>query len=126
MADSGDQKLDQRAFDALVKRRGYDAKVLDVLLRARERLLLAVGLVIAKLRDAGDPLPVLEARIRELTASMVMLQQENGHLRSRLERMAPRRRSHYTPVERFQILVFMRTWLLSLEETAQRFLVSPN
>jgi hypothetical protein len=47
MVESGDQKLDQRAIDTLVKRRGYDEKVLAVLFRARERLLLAVGLVIA-------------------------------------------------------------------------------
>ena len=76
MVDGGDQKLDHRAIDTLVKRRGYDEKVLAVLFRPRERLLLAVGLVIAKLREAGDPLPALEARVRELTARMVMLQQE--------------------------------------------------
>ena len=79
MVDAGDQRLDQRALDTLVRRRGYDEKILAVLFRARERLLLAVGLVIAQLREAGDPLPALEARIRELTASIVMLQQENGH-----------------------------------------------
>jgi hypothetical protein len=55
-----------------------------------------------------------------------MLEQENGHLRSRLERIDAYRRSHYTPSERFQILVFMKTWLLSIEETAQRFLVFPR
>lgn len=121
MVGRGELKLDQRAIDTLVRRRGYDEKILGVLFRARERLLLAVGLAIAKLREAGDPLPTLEARIRELTASIVMLQQENGYLRSRLERIAARRRSHYAPSERFQILVFMKTWLLSLEDTAQRF-----
>jgi hypothetical protein len=54
-----------------------------VLLRARERLLLAVGLALARLREAGDPLRTLEARIRELLARIVMLEQENTRLRSR-------------------------------------------
>jgi hypothetical protein len=53
MVDGGDHTLDQHAFDALVRRRGYDDKVLAVLLRARERLLLAVGLAIARLREGG-------------------------------------------------------------------------
>jgi len=42
--------LDRRALDTLVRRRGYDEKILAVLFRARERLLLAVGLATAKLR----------------------------------------------------------------------------
>src|SRR5712691_5683432 len=126
MVDGGDHTLDQHALDALVRRRGYDDKVLAVLLRARERLLLAVGLAIARLREAGDPLRTLEARIRELLARIVMLEQENTRLRRRLERIEARRRSHYMPSERFQILVFMKTWLLSAEQTAQRFLVSPR
>ena len=53
-----------------------------------------------------------------------MLEQENTHLRSRLERIEARHRSHYTPSERFQILVFRKTYLLPAEETARRFLVS--
>ena len=53
-----------------------------MLLRARERLLLAVGLAIARLREEGDPLRTLEARIRELLARTVMLEQENTRLRS--------------------------------------------
>jgi transposase InsO family protein len=126
MVDGGDHTLDQHALDALVRRRGYDDKVLAVLLRARERILLAVGLAIARLREAGDPLRTLEARIRELLVRIVMLEQENTRLRSRLERIEARRRSHYTPSERFQILAFMKTWLLSAEQTAQRFLVSPR
>jgi AraC-like DNA-binding protein len=125
MIDAG-HKFDQHALDTLVRRRGYDGKVLAVLFRARERLLLAVGLAIARLREAGDPLRTLQARIHELTARMAMLEQENRHLKNRLQRIEPRRRSHYTPAERFQILVFMKTWLLSVEETAQRFLVSPR
>jgi hypothetical protein len=67
MVDGGDQTLDQHALDVLVRRRGYDDKVVAVLLRARERLLLAVGLAIAGC-GRGDPLRTLEARIRELLA----------------------------------------------------------
>ena len=51
--------LDQRTIDTLIKRRGYDKRVLAILFRARERLLLAVGLALAKLREAGDPLRTL-------------------------------------------------------------------
>lgn len=126
MVDGCDHKLDRHALDTFVRRRGYDEKILAVLFRARERLLLAVGLAIAKLREAGDPLATLEAPIQELLARIAMLEQENDHLRSRFERIEARRRSHYTPSERFQILVFMKTWLLSIEDTAQRFLVSPR
>ncbi len=69
MVDGGDQKLDRDALDTLVRRRGYDEKILAVLFRARERLLLAVGLAIAELREAGDPLRTLQARIHELLAA---------------------------------------------------------
>jgi hypothetical protein len=67
MVEGGDHQLHRHAIDTLVKRQGYDEKILAVF-RARERLLLAVGLAIAKLREAGDPLPALEARIQELLA----------------------------------------------------------
>jgi hypothetical protein len=61
------------ALDTLLRRRGYDERILAVLLRTRERLLLAVGRAIAKLREAGDPLPTLEARIGELLASIAIV-----------------------------------------------------
>ncbi|HKY22791.1 MAG TPA: hypothetical protein VJM31_16375, partial [Vicinamibacterales bacterium] len=35
-------------------------------------------------------------------------------------------RSHYSPVERFRILVFMQTYGLSWADAADRFLVSVN
>jgi hypothetical protein len=127
MVDGGDQTLDQHALDVLVRRRGYDDKVVAVLLRARERLLLAVGLAIARLWEGRSASHARGAdpRASGLRASLCF-EQENTRLRCRLERIEARRRSHYTPSERFQILVFMKTWLLSAEQTAQRFLVSPR
>jgi len=43
-----------------------------------------------------------------------------------LQRFPARQRKHYAPEERFQILVLMHTYGLSLAETAQLFLVDPQ
>ena len=46
--------------------------------------------------------------------------------RARLERFPARRRRHYAPEERFQILVLMHTYGLRRAETAHIFLVDPQ
>jgi putative transposase len=55
---------------------------------------------------------------------LAQAREEADILRARLERLGPRRRRHYSPRQRFRILLFMKTYVMSLAETAQRFLVS--
>ena len=47
-------------------------------------------------------------------------------LAARLERVEPRRRRHYTPPLRYRILEHMKRYMLTVEETARRFLVTPQ
>jgi transposase InsO family protein len=47
-------------------------------------------------------------------------------LAARLERVEPRRRRRYTPPLRFRILEHMKRYMLTVEETARRFLVTPQ
>jgi len=45
---------------------------------------------------------------------------------ARLARLEPRSRPRYSPELRFRILEHMRTYMLSVQETARRFLVTPQ
>ena len=85
---------------------------------------MTAALTLVRLRTATDPVIILHAAIAELRIHVARLEEENRSLRDRLARIAPRHRSHYSPVERFRILVFMHTYGLSWADTADRFLVS--
>ena len=87
---------------------------------------MTVGLTLARLRATTDQVHVLRSVVLELQVHTARLEEENRYLRDRLVRVPPRHRRHYTPVERFRILVFMHTNGLSWAEAADRFLVSVN
>jgi transposase InsO family protein len=64
------------------------------------------------------------ARIKELEILLAQAREEADIVRARLERLEPKRRRHYSPRQRFLILLFMKTYVMSVAETARRFLVS--
>ncbi|HKY19704.1 MAG TPA: hypothetical protein VJM31_00675, partial [Vicinamibacterales bacterium] len=106
--------------------RAFTRSTVCLLSHARRALAVAVGMTLVRLRTATDPLIILQAAIAELRIHVTRLEEENRSLRDRLTRIAPRHRSHYSPVERFRILVFMQTYGLSWADAADRFLVSVN
>jgi len=116
--------FDDRVVVSIVKRRRFDPPTLSALLKARELLALSLGLLLAKVRETGDPVQGLMARIKELEVLRAQAREEADILRARLERLEPRRRRHYSPRQRFRILLFMKTYVMSVAETARRFLVS--
>jgi hypothetical protein len=64
------------------------------------------------------------ARVKELEPLLAQARDEADIIRARLARLEPRKRRHYSPRQRFLILLFMKTYVMSLKETASRFLVS--
>jgi hypothetical protein len=64
------------------------------------------------------------ARVKELEVLLAQAHEEDDILRARLERLDPRRRRHYSPRQRFRILLFVKAYVMSVAETAHRFLVS--
>jgi len=126
MSDVHDLPLDDRVLSALARRRNFTTRALRLLMCTREQLSIALGLVLVKLRESAEPLQTVLAGLQEHRIHVQQLTEENRYLRSRLSRVPPKERSHYTPDERYRILLYKSTYLLSTEETARRFLVAPK
>jgi transposase InsO family protein len=116
--------FDEHVVVSIAKRRRFDRHALSALLKAREFLALSLGLLLAKVRETADPVQRLMARVKELELLLAQAREEADILRARLEQLEPRRRRHYSPHQRFRILLFIKTYVMSLAETARRFLVS--
>jgi len=116
--------FDDHVVVSIAKRRRFDPRALGALLKARELLVLSLGLLLAKVRETTDPVQRLMARVKELEILLAQARAEVEILRARLERLEPRKRRHYSPRQRFLILLFMKTYVMSLAETARRLLVS--
>jgi transposase-like protein len=89
---------------------------------------LSVCSVVAWQRQRADG-TTAEKLFVELQHMRFLLQEAREHaeiLAARLERVEPRRRRHYTPPLRFRILQHMNRYMLSVEETARCFLVTPQ
>jgi hypothetical protein len=97
----------------------------SALLKARELLALSLGLLLAKIRETADRSRASWRGSRSWRCSWPRLE-EADLLRARLEPLEPRRRRHYSPRQRFRILLFMKTYVMSVTETAGRFLVSTH
>jgi putative transposase len=117
-------RFDDRVVVSIAQRRRFNPRALSALLKARELLALSLGLLLAKVRETADPVQSLLARIKELEVLRAQALEEADILRARLERLEPRRRRHYSPRQRFRILLFMKTYVMSVAETARHFLVS--
>jgi hypothetical protein len=58
--------FDEHVVVSIAKRRRFNPRALGALLKARELLALSLGLLLAKVREAADPVQSLMARIKEL------------------------------------------------------------
>jgi len=117
-------QLDQHTIDALNRRRGFTDTTVRALFRARELLLLALASVLVKVREDSHPLAALLSQVKEKDLRIRQLEQAVELLQSRMNRIDSRHRKHYTPRERFKIILYKETYSLTVEQTAHLFLVS--
>ena len=117
--------LEARAVIAWTRRRLLARDAARHLLAAAEALTLSCLVAVGRLRETGG-FNRLAAENKRLGMEIAELRSEAAILRSRLAAIPARERPHYTPEARFLILEHMRTCLLTVEETARRFLVTPQ
>ncbi len=117
--------LEDRAFGVWARRRQLPRTAASQLLAATEALTLAALASLARLREGAVHARLL-AESRRLRIENAELRSESHILRSRLEKLPPRERPHYSPEARFQILAHIRAYLLPLDQAARRFLVTPQ
>ena len=117
---------ERRALRALQRRRNFSPPAFRVLLRTKEMIHLAKGLILGEWRDSEDRVvrefameSAAEMKARELREALEIV-------RERFSAVSPRERKRYSPEARFRIVVFIRTWGYSLAEAAELFLVDSN
>jgi len=81
--------FDEHIVISIAKRRRFEPRALSALLKARELLALSLGLFLAKVREAADPVHNLMARVKELELLLAQAREEADILRARLERLEP-------------------------------------
>ena len=121
-----DDDLALRAVLACARRRAAPRQAERALLQATEDLTLCSFAAWERQRSEGT---TAERLFVELQKARFLLREARDHaqiLAARLERVEPRRRRHYTPPLRFRILEHMKTYMLTVEEAARRFLVTPQ
>jgi hypothetical protein len=116
--------LDQQTIQALNRRRGFTHRTVSALFRAREILILAIASALVKVRENSDPMMVLLSQIKEKDLRIHQLELVIELLQARMNGIDARHRSHYSAQERFKIILHKQTYSLSLEQTAQTFLIS--
>ncbi|HXI11598.1 MAG TPA: hypothetical protein VNM92_03000 [Thermoanaerobaculia bacterium] len=119
----GEPAMDARALAALAKSRNFCPKHLGLLLRMKELILLAKGLALGHWRESRDPLANSFAEHGQAEIMIAELRETLDIIRGRILRMAPAERQHYTPEERFRIVVFLRTYAHTYEAAAALFMV---
>jgi transposase InsO family protein len=122
--DAAPETLAERLFQRALVRKPMDRLALRALTKATRLLSLALGQRLAEMRVSDD------ARGRELATSvsgtvLVHAQREIIELLgARLDKLPPRQRPHYTPVQRFRIIQIKSLLGLAQDEIAQLVRVS--
>jgi hypothetical protein len=109
-----------------LRSRHLERQTLRAVLDAARLLGLAFGIQIAQARDSGEPARVLMARINELEAQLHGAEQTIRILQIGLDRIRPRRRPHYEPEARFQILSLRSLLGRTTAAIAHLFRLAPN
>lgn len=95
-------------------------------LTASHLLGLATGAHLRVLRDQGDPLTILQARLEEAELKARLAWELAELLAARLAKLPERRRPFYSPAQRFRILEIKNLLAWSADETARVVLVCTN
>lgn len=115
--------LDARALAALAQSRNFSTGAVRLLVRTKEILLLAKGLALGEWRDSRDPVSGAFAEHCQAEIKCAELRETLAILRGRILRIPAAHRKRYSPEERFRIVVFVRSYSLTLAEAAELFLV---
>ncbi len=115
-----------RALCAVSSRRPGNDLALRALQRAHHVLAVALGLRLAELRDSDDPLARRFAETEELSYQLPIALSAARVLAARWSRVPERKRPHYLPEERFEILRARASLILTARETARLFAVSES
>jgi transposase InsO family protein len=121
-----DDDLALRAVLACARRRTDEHHAERALLRATEDLSVCSVAAWQRHRAEGTTAEKLFVELQRTGLLLREARERADILAARLERVEPRRRRHYTPPLRFRILEHMKRHMLTVEETARRFLVSPQ
>jgi len=87
---------------------------------------LAAGTHLRSLRNLGDPLAALQARIEEGEIKARLAWEAAEILAARFEKVPERHRPHFTPAQRFRILEIRSLLAWNAHQTARTFLLSAN
>ena len=121
-----DDDLALRAVLATARRRTDDRHAERAFLQATQDLTLCSMAAWERQRSAGTTAETLFVELQHVRFLLYEARERAEILAARLERVDPRRRRRYTPPLRFRILEHMKKYMLSVEETARRFLVTPQ
>jgi len=119
-----EREVEREIVAALERRRGFTTHAINSTLKAVEMLGLAIAAAAAQARASLEPMaPVygafIEANARASRSDMIAT-----FLRARMRRVPPRHRPHYSPTERYQVLMEMKFHGMTLQEAADELLVS--
>jgi transposase InsO family protein len=103
--------------------RGFTPEALRLLLFCSRQIAMGLAHALSRWWRRGDPVRAGFAERMLVQVELERSREVLDILRARLERFPARQRKHYTPEERFRIVVLMRTHGMSRRETAESFLV---
>ena len=116
----------EKLLASLATHPDLDPDALRALLKATRLLGLSLGTQLAQYRNSGEPLQMAFADVRRLVLVAHGYETASRIHAERWQKVPERRRPHYTPHLRFQILELKSLLGLSQKETAQVFAISTN
>ena len=116
----------ERLLVTLANHPELNPDALRALIKATRLLGLACGTQLAQYRNSDEPLQIAFADVRRLAILTRCYEAVSRILSERWQKIPERRRPHYTPHLRFQILELKSLLDLSQKETAQLFAISRN
>ena len=114
----------ERLLVSLAIHRAFDPDALRALIKATRLLGLACGTQLAEYRNSGESLQVAFADFRIQAMLTRNYEAVSRILAERWQKIPERRRPHYTPHQRFEILRLKSLMALSQKETARLFAIS--
>jgi transposase InsO family protein len=121
-----DDDLALRAVLACARRHTDRRHAERALLHATEDLSVCSVAAWQRVRADGTTAEKLFVELQHMRVLLREARERAEILATRLERVEPRRRRHYTPPLRFRILEHVKRYMLTVDETARRFLVTPQ
>src|SRR3989304_7606011 len=114
----------EKLLISLATQPDLDPVALRVLIKATRLLGLACGTQLAQYRNSREPLQAAFADVRRLALLARCYEAVSRILAERWQKVPERRRPHYTPHLRFQILELKALLALPQKETAQLFAIA--